>query len=291
MSYKVKTESALIDFLQKEIGLASKTKARNLLNHGAIKVNKVPVSRIDYLLKEGDTIEISKAPKEFKSVYKPEFPVLFEDEWYIVVDKPAGLLTAGEISERTDTAHKAVSNYIKECSRGKQRAHLVHRLDKEVSGILVFAKTEEAMHLLKDNWEETEKLYYALVEGHPALEEATIQSWLKEYKEKVFSTKENKDTKLAITHYKVLKSYPLHTLLEVRLETGRKNQIRVQLSDIKCPIVGDYKYGANKEFIRRIRLHAFSFRFMHPFAKKEIIVKSPMPKGFLSLKPANEKYK
>ncbi|MCK9616344.1 MAG: RluA family pseudouridine synthase [Lentimicrobiaceae bacterium] len=288
---KVKYSTILLEYLQKEKGIQSKTKIRSLLGYGAIKVNGVPANRIDSVLNAGDELEIVKPPQKFKATQKPLFPVLFEDEWYIAVDKPAGLLSAGEVSAKTDTALKAVTAYIKESSRGKQRAHIVHRLDKEVSGILVIAKTEEAMQRLKDNWQDTEKLYYALVEGHPALDEGIIRSWLKEYKEKIFSVKESADAKLAITHYRVIKKYPLHTLLEVKLETGRKNQIRVHLSDLKCPIVGDYKYGADKEFVRRIRLHAFSFGFFHPYTKKQVIITSPMPKKFISLKPADEKYK
>ena len=161
-----------------------------------------------------------------------------------------------------------------------------------MSGIVLFAKSQFVMNFFKDHWKETEKRYIALVEGAPEKPEGTIQSWLVEDKsQKVHSTGNSVNAKLAITHYKTIQLLDNYTLLEVKLETGRKNQIRVHLSDAGCPIVGDRKYGASTNYIRRIRLHACYLSFQHPVNCKNIIVESPMPKGFLKLREQDEKYK
>jgi 23S rRNA pseudouridine1911/1915/1917 synthase len=161
-----------------------------------------------------------------------------------------------------------------------------------VSGILLLAKTESSMNFLKDHWKETEKRYIALVEGKPKEAAGTVKSLLYEDKtQKVHSTTNPYNAKLAITHYKTIQEVNKNSLLEIKLETGRKNQIRVHMSDLGCPIVGDRKYGASKEFIRRIRLHACYLSFPHPVKGEKIVMESSMPKGFLSLKERDEKYK
>jgi 23S rRNA pseudouridine1911/1915/1917 synthase len=148
------------------------------------------------------------------------------------------------------------------------------------------------METIKENWVKTEKHYYALVEGIPEKAEDTIKSWLIEDKaQKVHSTKDTANAKYAITNYKTIKRLDKLVLLDIKTETGRKNQIRVHLSDIGCPIVGDRKYGASNDYIRRIRLHAYSLSFPHPVDGKMITVLSPMPEGFLSLKAKDEHYK
>jgi 23S rRNA pseudouridine1911/1915/1917 synthase len=148
------------------------------------------------------------------------------------------------------------------------------------------------MDFLIDKWEETEKHYFALVEGTPENPEGSVKSWLIEDNAmKMHSVSDESKGKLAITHYKTIKNIDNFTLLDIRTETGRKNQIRVHLSDIGCPIVGDRKYGASADFIRRVRLHACSISFPHPVNGKTITVESPMPDGFLTLKARDENYK
>ena len=218
------------------------------------------------------------------------FPVLYEDQHVIVVDKPAGKPTSS--TDGSMSIQEIISEFLKKQSKGKIRAHVVHRLDKEVSGVLLFAKSHDDMDAIKEKWKETEKHYYALVEGIPEKAEDTIQSWLIEDKsQKMHSTRESANAKFSITNYKTIKLINNYTLLDVKTDTGRKNQIRVHLSDIGCPIVGDRKYGASDEFIRRIRLHAYSLSFPHPVTGKIITVISPMPDGFLSLKAKDEHYK
>jgi 23S rRNA pseudouridine1911/1915/1917 synthase len=208
----------------------------------------------------------------------------------IVVDKPPGKPTSS--TDGSLSIQEIISEFLKKQSKGKFRAHVVHRLDKEVSGVLLFAKTNEAMETIKEKWQETEKHYYALVEGIPEKEEDTIRSWLiEDGSQKVHSTNNTTNAKYSVTNYKVIKLIKDHALLDVRTDTGRKNQIRVHLSDIGCPIIGDRKYGASDEFKRRVRLHAFSLTFPHPADGRIITVKSPMPEKFLSLKMKDEHYK
>jgi 23S rRNA pseudouridine1911/1915/1917 synthase len=266
-----------------------RTRIKKLLQSGNVMVNGYQVTLNSYILKAGDDVEISRKEGNISKDILP-FPVLYEDKLVIVVDKPAGRPTSsidGSLSVRD-----IVSEYLKQQSRGKLRANVVHRLDKEVSGVLLFAKTAEAMEKIKDSWELTEKHYIALVEGNPGKNEGTIKSWLQEDNtQKVRSVKESPGAKLAITHFLVLQKLDKTTLLDIRTDTGRKNQIRVQLSELGCPIVGDRKYGASSEFERRIRLHACSLTFPHPSDGRMLTVKSPVPDGFLSLKLRDEKYK
>ena len=218
------------------------------------------------------------------------FPVLYDDVSVIVIDKPAGIATSS--IDGSANVQKILSEYLKEISKGSVRTYVVHRLDKEVSGVLLFAKSEIVMHTIKDKWEETEKHYFALVEKIPENPEGTIKSWLTEdNKQKMHSGDESDGGKLAVTYYRTIRNIESYALLDIKTETGRKNQIRVHLSDIGCPIVGDRKYGASTDFIRRVRLHACSIAFPHPLTGKMIMVESPLPKGFLSLKAADEHYK
>jgi RluA family pseudouridine synthase len=207
-----------------------------------------------------------------------------------VVDKPAGIATSS--IDGSTNVQRIISEFLKDMSKGKIRTYVIHRLDKEVSGVLVLSKSETAMDAIKDKWDETEKHYFALIEGIPENPEGTIKSWLIEDNAmKMHSVNEKPGAKYAVTNYKTIRTLDNYTLLDVKTETGRKNQIRVHLSDIGCPIVGDRKYGASTDFIRRVRLHACSISFPHPVTSKLITVESPMPKGFLSLKQEDEHYK
>jgi 23S rRNA pseudouridine1911/1915/1917 synthase len=259
------------------------------LQSGKIRINDRPVTLHSFKLRHGDVIEISSTGIN-ASKAGLNFPVLYDDHSVIVVDKPAGKPTSS--TDGSLSIQNIITEYLKTGSRGRYRAWVVHRLDKEVSGVLLFAKTRENMETIKDSWKETEKHYYALVEGIPGKKEDTIKSWLIEDKfQKVHAAQESEEAKFSVTHYKTIKVFDDHALLDVSTETGRKNQIRVHLSDIGCPIIGDRKYGAADEFKRRVRLHAYSLSFPHPATKKIITVKSPMPEGFLSLKQRDEKYK
>jgi len=280
---------ALIEFLAEQYSDSSRTRIKKLLQSGTIRINNKPVTLHSYALKPGDIVEINLHAEKSAKAGLP-FPVLFEDQHIIVVDKPAGKSTSS--TDGSISIQEIISESLKKRSKGRIRVHVVHRLDKEVSGVLLFAKSHDAMDSIKEKWKETEKHYYALVEGIPEKAEDTVKSWLIEDKsQKVHSTRKTANAKFSVTNYKTVKLINNYGLLDVKTETGRKNQIRVHLSDIGCPIVGDRKYGASDDYIRRIRLHAYSLSFPHPVSGKIIIVKSPMPKGFLSLKAKDEHYK
>jgi 23S rRNA-/tRNA-specific pseudouridylate synthase len=188
--------------------------------------------------------------------------------------------------------YQQLLGWIKEKTDGKERLFTIHRLDREVSGLLIFAKSERIQEKMKAEWKDVRKLYYALVEGSVKKDSGTIRSWLAEGKDqKVYSVRSPEGAKLAVTHYRVMDRTEGFTLLEVELETGRKNQIRVHLSEMGCPVVGDRRYGADDRYERRIRLHAFFLSFRHPVTEQLMELKSRMPKGFLVLREGDEKYK
>jgi len=285
----VKISSTLIEFLKVQYPDSPRTRIKKLLQEGTIRVNDKPVTLYSYPLKPGDIVDINRQAGNAARAGLP-FPVLYEDQFVIVVDKPPGRPTSS--TDGSLSIQDLVSEFLKRQTKGKFRAHVVHRLDKEVSGVLLFAKTREAMESIQEKWKDTEKHYYALVEGIPEKEEDTISSWLiEDGSQKVHSTKNTANARFAVTNYKVIRVIRDHALLDVKTDTGRKNQIRVHLSDIGCPIIGDRKYGASAEFKRRVRLHACSLTFPHPVDGRTITVKSPMPEGFLSLKAKDERYK
>jgi 23S rRNA pseudouridine1911/1915/1917 synthase len=278
-----------MEFLSEQYPDSPRTRIKKLLKEGTIRVNDKPVTLYSYPLKPGDIVEVNKLAGNAARAGLP-FPVLYEDQFVIVIDKPPGKPTSS--TDGSLSIQEIISEFLKRQSKGKFRAHVVHRLDKEVSGVLLFAKTNETMETIKENWQATEKHYYALVEGIPEKEEDTIRSWLiEDGSQKVHSTKNTANAKLSVTNYKVIRIIKDHALLDVKTDTGRKNQIRVHLADIGCPIIGDRKYGASDEFKRRVRLHAYSLAFPHPADGRIITVKSPMPEGFLSLKMKDEHYK
>jgi RluA family pseudouridine synthase len=208
--------------------------------------------------------------------------IVHEDKDILVVNKPAGLLTMGTDLEKERTAYYALTDYIRKgASKSKKRIFIVHRLDKDTSGILIFAKTPEAKRALQSNWEDTQKTYLAVVEGCPKKRSDTITSYLMENKaNRVYSTPDRVNGKLAKTEYKVVRRIGDVTLLEINLLTGRKNQIRVHLSEMGHPVVGDRKYGAGKSGAKRLGLHAKSITFKHPYSGETVSFDTEPPPSF-----------
>jgi 23S rRNA pseudouridine1911/1915/1917 synthase len=285
----VNKSQTLLGFLLEQYPDSPRTRIKKLLQSGTVRVNNKPTTLHSFSLKPGDNVDFSMRTGIATKARLP-FPVLYEDQSVIVIDKPAGIATSS--IDGSANVQWTISEHLKDMSKGTVRTYVVHRLDKEVSGVLLLAKSEMAMDTIKDKWEETEKHYFALVEKIPENPEGTIKSWLIEDNAmKMRSVTERADAKLAITHYRTIRNIDNYALLDIKTETGRKNQIRVHLSDIGCPIVGDRKYGAATDYIRRVRLHACSISFPHPLTGEMITVESPLPKGFLSLKAGDEHYK
>lgn len=294
MKVTVKNAKDIYSLLLQEVGIANRTRAKQLLKHALVKVNGNEIAVFEYEFKEGDVVEILKNAKSNATITTANlnFPILFEDDFIIIVVKPAGLLTADPASKITITAFSLVNAYLKANSNNKIRAHLLHRLDKEVSGLLMLAKSGSIQRYFKQNWKDVEKKYIALVHGKPELEVGTITGFIKEgSKQKMEVVNYSAGALYAVTNYKIIKDLNKYSALEISLETGRKNQIRVHLASINCPIVGDRRYGCTDPYTRRIRLHAYYLAFLHPQSKEKIILEAPLPKGFYQLLPEDEQYK
>ena len=233
---------------------------------------------------------MSKRAKKFKKKpskkHQPKsLAILHEDRDMIVVDKMNGLLTMASDRERDRTAYAYMNDYVRKgVIKSRKRVFIVHRLDRETSGILVFAKDIDAKNYLQDEWGDFQKTYYAVVHGHLPEKEGRITSYLAECGvHKMYSTKDPKKGKLSETAYKVLKESKNHSLLEIDLLTGRKHQIRVHLADLGCPVVGDKKYGTGEKGAIRLALHAGKMTITHPFSKKSMTFETGIPSYLESL--------
>ena len=211
--------------------------------------------------------------------------ILYEDSDVLVVDKPAGLLTMGTDSDKTRTAYFLLTDYVRKgYSKSRNRIFIVHRLDRETSGIVIFAKNVEAKIRLQERWKDTEKKYLAVVHGQCAKPSGTITTYLAENKAHiVYSTSDRTKGKLSSTGYKVLKQTKNFALLELDLLTGRKHQIRVHLAGIGHAVVGDRKYGKGDRDHTRLALHAISISFKHPFFGQQLTFESQVPVYFNQL--------
>jgi len=213
---------------------------------------------------------------------KEKLDILYEDKEIIVINKPSNLLTIGTEKNRDNNLYRKVSDYVKKQHKSN-KIFIVHRLDKDTSGVIIFAKSEKTKTILQRDWENSKRLYIALVEGKVE-KSGTIKNWLRETKTLyTYSSNIKNDGKLAITKYKPIKNNKQYTLLDIEILTGRKNQIRVHMKDIEHPIVGDKKYGCSKNPIRRMCLHASYLKIKHPITKKEIEFNSNYPSVFDNL--------
>jgi len=211
--------------------------------------------------------------------------ILHEDRDLFVVNKATGVLTTGTRRDEAFTAENVLSEYLRKgCARSSKRVYLVHRLDRETSGVLLFAKSEDAQQRLKDNWKATEKLYLVAVRGHLKEKRGMLSSYLAENEDLfVFSVDDPSRGKLSQTLYAVIKETPSLSLLKIKLLTGRKNQIRVQFAEAGHPVVGDPKYGRNDPFRERLCLHAKSIAFNHPHSGQRLFFDTPIPETFSRL--------
>ncbi|QGH33988.1 RluA family pseudouridine synthase [Gracilibacillus salitolerans] len=280
--YKVDKPAELLPFLLSIMSQQSRNSVKSILTRGQVFVNNQEVTKHDFMLEPGYTVTIQKN-KAAKAATFEKMNILYEDDAIIVIEKDAGLLSIATEKEKSLTAYKQLMTYVRKINP-KNRIYVVHRLDRETSGVMLFAKSEQVKQTLQNGWKDMvkERSYVALVEGILNKREDTITSWLKESKTfKMFSSEKPNDGKKAITHYKVIKANNNLSLLSVYLETGRKNQIRVHMSDIGHPIVGDKKYGSKVNPIGRLGLHAIVLAIKHPVTGELLRFKSDIPKVFL----------
>lgn len=224
--------------------------------------------------------------KKVSAKHQPKgLTILYEDHDIIVVDKIDGLLTMGTEREKQKTAYYILTNYVKKGNeRSKSRLFIVHRLDRDTSGILIFAKNENTKRYLQDNWKEFSKKYFTIVYGKLENKEGEITSYLKENKAfRVYSAHNSEEGKLARTGYKVIRESRKYSLLEINLFTGRKNQIRVHMADMGHPVAGDKVYGNADKGIKRLALHSTSLTIIHPVSKEEMTFKTDIPDYFKTL--------
>ncbi len=264
-----------------KLGL-KRTAVKNLLRFGAVSVNGVASRQFDLPVKAGDQIVVGDLHSAAASnrLQASHVHIVHEDAAMIVVDKPSGLLTVATDDNKTDTLFARLRAFLVERD-GSRPAHpyVVHRLDRETSGLVLFAKSAEFKQALQASWPEVRKTYWAVVEGRPAPPEGTIRSYLVESKAlRVYSNPRPVDGgRDAMTHYRTLQIGDDCALVEIDLETGRKHQIRVHMADLGCPVTGDRRYGAKFDLCGRLALHAGSLAFPHPVGGAEIRFESPLP--------------
>lgn len=275
MKYKVEYETTLMNFLL-EKSSKKRNDIKNLLKYRNVQVDGHIKTHYAYPLKEGQIVEI-KAPQQ-----ELPFDILYEDKEMIVICKPCGLLSEQTQNENEKTAYHLVKNYLQ---KKKENIYLVHRLDQYTSGVLMFVKTQKLYELLTRDWNHYVKVrgYIAIVEGKMPHSKGTIENYLAESKtQNVYITSKDKGKK-AITHYKQIRFNKRYSMLEIRLDTGRKNQIRVHMSSLHHPIVGDTKYGATLNPLHRLGLHAHELMLIHPVTHKEMRFTAKTPDSFEKL--------
>lgn len=292
--YHVNEQIILLDFLLKTLNEQSKNNVKMLLSKRYIAVNGNCVTQFNYMLYKKDIVQLSKTPfdkvsgrtKVEKKVNKEEqtseLEILYEDSDFLVINKPSGLLSVESDNEKVKTAYKLVLEYMSSIDKNA-RVFQVHRLDKDTSGVLLFVKSFELKEALAHNWNKLvlERRYIAIVEGKMPKKQDTIVSWLaKDENNLMYDTHKTGVGEKAITHYVVKKEGSKYSYLDVLIDSGKKNQIRVALAGVGNPIVGDDKYGTISSPIGRLGLHASVLRFKHPVTGKEYRFFTDAPSEF-----------
>ena len=297
-TFRVDEQISLLDFLLARMGGMTRTSVKQMLTQRRVSVAGAVQTRGDYTLMPGDRVAIS-AGRGNSALTHPKLSLLYEDDYLLVVYKRPGLLTVPTRPESSETTALSILRAYVRRQHPRNSVFVVHRLDRETSGVLVFARSEELQHYMREYWRQlvTERTYIALAEGLFEQKEGTITTWLTEDNRttRVYSSPTDNGGQKAITHYKVLRQSqiinhksqiinqeaPL-TLLELHLETGRTNQIRVHLASMGHPVVGDRKYGHGLDYspVDRLCLHAKVLAFIHPATEKKVRFEAPVPKEF-----------
>lgn len=283
-TYTVNEPATLLTFLIQTMPHRKRTTIKELLKHRQVAVGENPVTQHDTPLHPGDTVRVNLT-REFPTFYNRRLKIVYEDDHIIVANKGYGLLSMGTDKIKEGTAYSILRDWVK-LKDPRNKLFIVHRLDRDTSGLMMFAKTEQAKTEMQHNWNNMviSRRYLAMIEGSMNPPEGIIRSYLAENSQyEVYSTDNPDEGQLAVTRYKTLSSRKGYSLLEVELDTGRKNQIRVHLSDQGHPIIGDRKYGAHASPIHRLALHAQTLRFVHPVTRRDMNFSTPVPAAFASL--------
>lgn len=280
--HTVSDPRSLLDVLSTMFSDSSRTTLRQMLQSGRVRVNGEIEKNARRDLESGDVVDITK--KAVAAALPPGLAILHEDDDLIVVLKSHGLLTVATERERETTTQAHLNDYLEQ--KGEDRIHVVHRLDRETSGVLVFAKNYETRELLKEQFaaHTVDRVYVAVIEGTMNPQRGTIRSNLRERRDlRMESVAAHPDAKLAVTHYRTIETKRGFSMLEVTLETGRKNQIRAHLSEAGHPVAGDRMYGSNVNPLGRLGLHAKLLGFDHPATGKRLVFTAPIPASFKKL--------
>ena len=275
----VQDDAPLLEWLLENVK-QSKSKTKATLQNRGIKVNNRTVTQFDFALHKGDKVSVSTSKKndQFQSKY---VKLVYEDRYLVVVEKSHGILSMG-VGQSSLNVKTILDDYFKR-SRQKCTAHVVHRLDRETSGLLIYAKDMETRQQLEHEWHHSvyDRRYIAVLSGRIEEEGGTVANWLKENKLYVtYSSPVDNGGKYAVTHFHVLRTTDTHSLVEFKLETGRKNQIRVHAADINHPVCGDSKYGNGDDPLKRLCLHAYILCFYHPVTHQPMKFSTQIPTGF-----------
>ena len=280
LTFKVTEDAVLIEFIMEKMYGISRNRAKALITNRVVLVNNTITTHPLTELKAGQVVQIDRSKRKM-SFHSNELDIVYEDPYLLIIDKHPGLLSMSNNS-RQQTVQTVLNRYL-EKGGGRNTSHLVHRLDRDTSGLMVYAKDVQTQQSLINGWQQlvTDRRYIALVEGELENSRGRIQSWLTEDKRFItHSSPIDNGGKLAVTHYEVMASSNGYSLVECELETGRKNQIRVHMADLGHPVVGDHKYGSENDPIRRLGLHAYMLCFVHPVTGKHMRFETPVPALF-----------
>ena len=273
------TEGPLLAWLLAALQPMPRTRVKQLLAHGRVTVNGSPITQFDHPLRAGDRVAIERfqCDPAGNALQQAGVAIVYQDNDLLVIDKPAGLLSVATTTERSDTAFARLNAYLG--ARREGRPFVVHRLDRETSGLLVFARIALVRDRLQAAWGRVTKTYLAIVEGSPLKAESVVRDYLTEGRDLRVraSDRPGDGSKPAVSHIKCVSTRGGFSLVEVKLETGRKHQIRVHLAELGCPVIGDATYGAKTDPAGRLGLHAWRLSFDHPMNLRRLDVESKLP--------------
>ncbi len=284
LTFPVAQPGQLLEFLLSSMPDRKRTNVKELLKYDQVMVNGKVQRQFDTQLNEGDVVKVNLT-RAFVTFSNRRVQLVYEDDDIIVINKGYGLLSVGNDKIKEGTAYSIVRQYLKD-KDPRNKLFIVHRLDQHTSGLMIMAKSAEVKEHLQYNWNNMvrRRQYVCVVEGKLDPPAGEVRSYLAENSQYiVYSTDNPEEGKLAVTNYKTLKSANGYTLVEVELETGRKNQIRVHMHDLGHSIAGDRRYGARTSPIHRLALHARTISFVHPITRKLLEFSTPVPAPFLSM--------
>jgi 23S rRNA pseudouridine1911/1915/1917 synthase len=285
MKFKAKKDCTLLELILSYHAGMSNSKAKKMIENHTVKCGTVVLKRPDDRIAQNQVVEF--LPEEIIRPIKLDgfqLKIIYEDKWLIVAHKPSGIVSSGDTLKEGQTLFTQIRSYLRSRYGVREQLFAVHRLDRPVEGLILFARAESVKEKLQENWKSVNKFYVAQTTAIPEKKIGSIRSWLREEEnmKMVSYDHEIPGSKEAITHYRVLKTMPPFALLEIKLETGRKNQIRIHLASIGCPIVGDRKYNDDDRSVKSIKLLSYKLEFTHPITGQPMKFSLPIPRSFES---------